>query len=76
MAEYAELIAYRKLVAALPDLLSPEARQPICDWLIERQVMRDGQEDPGAVIVEGLETELAFAETFRKIVDSLECRPR
>lgn len=37
--------------------------------------MRDGQEDPGAVIVEGMEFDLAIAETYRQIADSLDCPP-
>lgn len=68
------LIAYGKLIDALPGLLNEESRVALCDWLTERQVMHDGQEDPGAVIVEGLETELAIAEVFRDLVQRFECR--
>ena len=74
MAQDARLIAYAKLIDALPDLLAPEARRQLCDWLAERQVLHDGQEDPGAVITEGLETELAIAEVFRQLADRLDCR--
>lgn len=73
MGQDARLIAYGKLVEALPGLLSPPSRQALCDWLAQRQVLLDGQEDPGAVIVEGLETELAIAEIFRRIAESLDC---
>lgn len=66
-------IAYGKLIEALPDLLSGDARQAVCNWLEERQVLHDGQEDPGAVMVEGLETELAIAQTFRRIAERLGC---
>ena len=75
MAQDPKLIAYKALVEALPGLLPPPARQAVCDWLAERQVMRDGQEDPGAVIVEGMEFDLAIAETYRQIADSLDCPP-
>jgi hypothetical protein len=70
----ARLIAYGKLMDALPGLLTPEGRQTLCDWLSERQVLHDGQEDPGAVIVEGLETELAIAQVFRELSERLDCR--
>jgi hypothetical protein len=70
----ARLIAYGKLIDALPGLLTPEGRQALCDWLSERQVLHDGQEDPGAVIVEGLETELAIAQVFRELSERLDCR--
>ena len=74
MGQDARAIAHAKLIEALPNLLTPDARRLLCDWLAERQVLHDGQEDPGAVIVEGLETELAIAETFRQIAERLDCR--
>ena len=74
MGQDAKAIAHAKLIEALPDLLTPDAHRSLCDWLAERQVLHDGQEDPGAVIVEGLETELAIAETFRQIAERLACR--
>lgn len=74
MTQDAKAIAHAKLIEALPGLLTPDARRPLCDWLAERQVLHDGQEDPGAVITEGLETELAIAEAFRQIADRLDCR--
>lgn len=67
------LTAYAKLIDALPGLLDAEGRAAVCDWLSERQILRDGQEDPGAVIVEGLEIELAIAEAFRHIAERLGC---
>ena len=74
MGQDARAIAHAKLIEALPNLLTPDARRSLCDWLAERQVLHDGQEDPGAVIVEGLEIELAIAETFRQIAERLDCR--
>ena len=76
MAENADarLIAYGKLIDALPDLLDAEGRKALCDWLTERQVLHDGQEDPGAVPVEGLEVELAIAQVFRDLAGRLGCQ--
>lgn len=74
MAQDAKAIAHAKLIEALPGLLDADARRLLCDWLAERQVLHDGQEDPGAVIVEGLEIELAIAEVFRQISDRLDCQ--
>lgn len=70
----ARQIAHAKLIDALPGLLDAEGRRSLCDWLAERQVMHDGQEDPGAVIVEGLELELAIAQVFRDLADRLGCQ--
>lgn len=70
----ARLIAWGKLVDALPGLLDDRGRAALCDWLAERQVLHDGQEDPGAVMVEGLETELAIARVFRELYERLDCR--
>ena len=35
------------------------------DWLDERAIYQDGQEDPGAVPGEGIELELARADEFQ-----------
>ena len=69
------VIACAKLIDALPGLLDAQGLQAVCDWLTARQVLHDGQEDPGAVMVEGLEVELAIAETFRQFAERLQCRP-
>lgn len=69
-----QVIACTKLIDALPGLLDAQGLQAVCDWLTARQVLHDGQEDPGAVIVEGLEVELAIAETFRQFAERLQCR--
>ena len=70
----ARLMAYGKLVDALPGLLNAEGRHSLCGWLAERQVLHDGQEDPGAVPVEGLETELAIAQVFRELAERMNCQ--
>ena len=69
-----QLIAYGKLVAALPDLLDEQSLRAVLDWLEDRKVFSDGQEDPDAVMDDGLATELRIAETFRQIADRLEGR--
>lgn len=69
-----QVIACTKLIDALPGLLDGPNLRAVCDWLVARQVLHDGQEDPGAVIVEGLEVELAIAETFRRLAERLQCR--
>ena len=38
MAQDAQLIAYRKLVEALPGLLDDQGRRSLCDWLAERRL--------------------------------------
>lgn len=68
-----QVIACTKLIDALPAILDGPNLRAVCDWLLARQVLHDGQEDPGAVIVEGLEVELAIAETFRRFAERLEC---
>lgn len=69
----ARLVAYAKLIDALPGFLDDRARAALCEWLSDRQVMLDGQEDPGAVPVEGLETELAIAQAFRDLATRFGC---
>lgn len=69
-----QVIACTKLIDALPGLLDGPNLAAVRDWLTARQVLHDGQEDPGAVIVEGLEVELAIAETFRWFAERLQGR--
>lgn len=68
-----DLVACTKLIDALPGLVDERGLRAVCDWLSERQVLMDGQEDPGAVMVEGLELELAIAGAFRRIAERLGC---
>ena len=71
MPDDPELIACRKLFAALPDLLDAGSMARLRDWLDQRQVFLDGQEDPGAVPTDGLDEELAVANTFRALFEAL-----
>lgn len=71
MPDDPKLIAYRKLFAALPQLLDEGSLARVRDWLDQRQVFLDGQEDPGAVPTDGLGEELAVANTFRTMFEEL-----
>ncbi len=64
----ARLVAQRRLLARLVAALDPQARQPVLDWLDERDTLRDGQEDPGAVPADGVGQGLAVADEFRMIL--------
>lgn len=59
------LLAHRRLLVELLRLLPKESRAGVMDWLEERSVYRDGQEDPGAVPGEAVALELARADEFR-----------
>ncbi|VDC25109.1 hypothetical protein [Pseudogemmobacter humi] len=61
------LIAHRKLLARLLSA-SPEAvRAEIGTWLTGREMLSDGQEDPGAVPADGLALELALSDELHEI---------
>ncbi|MBM3604769.1 MAG: hypothetical protein FJX25_08435 [Alphaproteobacteria bacterium] len=64
----ARLDAQRRLLARLVAAMEDSARQPVMDWLAQRETMRDGQEDPGAVPTEGLGQGLAVSDEFRMIL--------
>ncbi|SIQ04030.1 hypothetical protein SAMN05421641_10323 [Paracoccus thiocyanatus] len=59
------LIAQRRILMRLLGGLPAESRAGLLDWLEERAVLRDGQEDPGAVPAEGAALELALADEMR-----------
>ena len=63
----ARLVAQRRLLARLVAALEPAARQPVIDWLEQRETLRDGQEDPGAVPTDDMGAALAVSEEFRLI---------
>ncbi|MDS9468886.1 hypothetical protein RGQ15_15070 [Paracoccus sp. MBLB3053] len=67
----AERMACDKLIAALPAIVDRDALQQILDWLEARQILQDGQEDPGAVETDGLALELAVANAFRRMAEAL-----
>lgn len=61
------LVAHRRLMARLLDGLEPNQRQEILRWIDEREILRDGQEDPGAVFTGAETLPLSTAEEFRQI---------
>jgi len=67
----ARCIACEKLLQALPGLLEEQGLQRVLDWLEARQILLDGQEDPGAVETEGLALELAVANSFHRLAEVL-----
>lgn len=64
----ARLTAQRRLLARIVAALDTPARQPVLDWLGQRETLRDGQEDPGAVPAEGMDQALAASDEFRLIL--------
>lgn len=64
------LLAHRRLLARLIALLPEEGRQTLLDWMDAREVMFDGQEDPGAVPTEGLAQSMGMADEFRLIAEA------
>lgn len=65
------LMAHRALVARLIGLLAPEQQQIMRDWIDAREVMSDGQEDPGAVLDGASAIQLALADEMRLIQERL-----
>ena len=59
------ILAHRRLLVELLRSLPDKRRAELMDWLEERAMYQDGQEDPGAVLGEGIELELARADEFR-----------
>ena len=63
----ARLIAHRKLLARLVDLLGPAEKDALTAWIEDREILRDGQEDPAALPSEVTALPLGIAEEFREI---------
>ncbi|WP_136685455.1 hypothetical protein [Falsirhodobacter xinxiangensis] len=64
------IAAHRKLLAQI--VLSLPQSAALTAALEDRGVMRDGQEDPGAVPTDGLALELAIAEEMNRIRNIVE----
>ncbi|MDH2326916.1 hypothetical protein QCN27_08550 [Cereibacter sp. SYSU M97828] len=64
------IAAHRKLLAQI--VLALPQSDTLTTALEDRGVMRDGQEDPGAVPTEGLALELAIAEEMNRIRNIVE----
>lgn len=61
------LVAHRRVLSRLLALAPPELRAEMLDWLEQREVMPDGQEDPGILDPEGAALELALSDEMRLI---------
>lgn len=61
------LLAHRRTLAQILAALPHAEWQVLSDWLSERALLRDGQEDPGAVPAEGLALEMSIAEEYREL---------
>jgi hypothetical protein len=59
------LLAHRRLLVELLRMLPQDRRDKMMDWIEDRAIYRDGQEDPGAVPGEGIALELARADEFQ-----------
>lgn len=59
------LLAQRAVLARFVCLMPEADRQQMLAWLDDRQILRDGQEDPGAVPVEAAAPEFARSDEFR-----------
>lgn len=63
----ARLIAQRRVLARLVSELPAESRETVMAWIGEREVMHDGQEDPGANPDATDALPLSIAEEFQQI---------
>jgi len=61
------ILAHRRILARLVATLPQDDRSDIMQWIEQREVMRDGQEDPGAVPTDGNALELVIADEFSRI---------
>lgn len=69
------LLAHRRLLSRLIALLADGDRRALRDWMDGREVMFDGQEDPGAVPAEGLALSMGMADEFRFIAEMVDALP-
>ena len=67
------LSAHRYILSHLLAKLStdPGERKVLLDWLDERASVNDGEEDPGAVIVQGFAEQQARADEFQIISEDV-----
>lgn len=63
------ILAQRRVLARLLAHCPEQEWRQLADWLADRQILHDGQEDPGAVPAEGMAQELAMATEFRELAD-------
>jgi hypothetical protein len=61
------LISHRRLLAHLLTGMDPAVRAGHLGWISEREILHDGQEDPGAVPTGTEALPLSLADEFREI---------
>lgn len=66
------LFAHRRMLAQLLDLSPETLRAAMLDWLAAREIMPDGEEDPGVMPDEGVALELALSDEMRRVHAALE----
>ena len=68
------LIAHRRILTQVLALSPDAVRAVLLDWLAEREVMSDGQEDPGVMADEAVALELALSDEMRLMREALVTR--
>ncbi|MDF3853720.1 hypothetical protein ACDP63_06225 [Paracoccus sp. P2] len=63
------VIAHRRTFQKLLELSPEDMRAQMLQWLEDREVMLDGQEDPGALAGEEAALELALSDEMRLLHD-------
>jgi hypothetical protein len=61
------LLAHRSLLVELMQRLPTDRIDELMEWMEDRTLLHDGQEDPAAVPSAGVELELARADEFRML---------
>ncbi|MBL8562071.1 MAG: hypothetical protein JNN06_07295 [Gemmobacter sp.] len=80
LALESRLLAHRAFLAFLVSRLPPPDQAAIRDWLQDRQILRDGQEDPGAVEADRSPEDpargaLAMADEYQRLLQRLPDAP-
>ncbi|MDO6585234.1 hypothetical protein Q4543_06860 [Salipiger sp. 1_MG-2023] len=61
------MIAHRRLLARLVLRLAPDLQVDLLGWIEDREILHDGQEDPGSLPTELSVLPLSIAEEFQEI---------
>ncbi|WP_374645038.1 hypothetical protein [Tabrizicola sp.] len=65
------MLAHRRLLVLLLQSLPAPRQAELAEWLADRSIPRDGQEDPGAVPSEAGAIDLALTDEFRLLAEML-----
>ncbi|AJE49041.1 hypothetical protein [Celeribacter indicus] len=68
------IIAHRRLLVRLMGAMDPGAREEHLRWIADREILHDGQEDPGAVPTGTEALSLSIAEEFKEIAELARAR--